>query len=138
MIAGIAYCLSGLYAGLISLFIGALLIFIGLASKDESARDNRPSAVLTDDGAPYRRRSPLKLWHNRGLAVSILCLVGLIFYGVVQRTNKFPAGHPEAKHANGSSENSPQGQAPPQVPLETQKNGIPSDKPPPSTKSIFR
>ena len=113
-IGGIGWFFGGPYAAIGSVFVGAVLIFIGLSLKDESEGSPRPS-ILTDKGSPYPRVSRLRMWHKYGFVVSVLCIVGLISFGEIRRIKKASPEHPEVRHEDSSARNSAESQPTPSI-----------------------
>jgi hypothetical protein len=79
VIAGIAYLIGGLYAGLACFFVAAVLTFTALLTRDEKTLVKH-SGLVDVDRHPYVVRRRLKLWHKWGIAISVLASF-LGFYG---------------------------------------------------------
>ncbi|HEY6765189.1 MAG TPA: hypothetical protein VI386_10475 [Candidatus Sulfotelmatobacter sp.] len=98
VISGIGWFFGGPYAALLCFAVAGLLIFIALTKKEQGESKHR---ILIDERTAYIRG--VKRWHKWGIGISIICVLGLISYGIVKYGKKPLPVAQSGQHATDAS-----------------------------------
>jgi hypothetical protein len=106
VISGIGWFFGGPYAALLCFTVAGLLIFIALTTKEQGDSKHR---ILIDEHTAYI--GGVKKWHKWGIGISIICVLSLVSYGVIQHVKKplpivqsdiHPANSPQSNQSASS------------------------------------